>query len=1069
MWLIRLAMGRPITMMIVVAITILVSALSISRMKVDIFPNLNLPIIYVVQPYGGMDPAQMEAFLVSHYENHFLYITGVDHIESKSIQNVSVMKIVFQSDADMSEAMSQVVAQVQRSRAKMPPGTVSPFILRFDAGNVPVGYLVLSSPTSSVAEIEDLAEERIRPILSTIPGATTPHPFGGNVRTIVITVNPQRLRSYRLSADDVVNAVTSGNLIAPSGIVRAGNLQRIASINSTVAGIDELKDLPLRKGQGATVWLRDVATVEDSMDISTGWALVDGRRTVFMAVSKLADASTVDVVKRVKAALTRMRAQLPDNIQVSFEFDQSVYVTEGVSGVLYESLIGAALTGLMVLLFLQDFRSALIVILTIPLALLSSVAGLWMSGQTINIMTLSGLSLAVGVLVDEATVAIENIHTHLDRGTQLYKGIYTACCEVVTPQLLAMLSVVFVFLPSFLMVGTTQALFVPLSLAVGFAMVSSYVLSNTFVPVLSGWLLRTHKKSEHHGAGKMHGFMAKLRRNYARVLRRLLRFPLLVFGAYALVTVIALALTIPFLKTEIFPTGNPKSFQMRLKAPTGTRIEVTEAITKKALDLISKTVGSKNVDVSICYVGTQPPNFGISNVYIWTSGPQEAILLVALKPHTKVNMRDLKEKLRRKLSIALPEVTFTFEAGDIVTQIMNLGAPTPIQIDIMGRNLSKDSEYANKVLAALKRIPELRDVGIVQPLEYPTVNIQVDRARAGQLGLTTSDVTKALVPAIYSSRFVKQIWWRVPEQGLSYQVQVQYPSQKMESLQDVETVPIQSDDGSVPFVRDVAKVNFGNMIGEYDRYNLQRMISITANIDGEDLGKAARDVRDTLARLKMPPKGVTVALRGQVPTMNSTFASLATGLILAIVAILLMLVGYFQRFRLALIVVSVIPAILAGVAISIQLSGISLNVQSFMGAIMSIGIGVANAILIVSFSESRRLSGEAANLAAKEGAVSRLRPVLMTSIAMIAGMIPMALGIAEGGERTAPLGIAVIGGLVSSMVAVLFVLPIMFALLQKDASRISCAMLPEDENQTLQESRHVQLSKRFENPGAGID
>jgi multidrug efflux pump subunit AcrB len=1049
MWLIRFAMNRPVTMMVAVVTIVLAAMLSVARMKVDIFPNLNLPIIYVVQPYGGMDPAQMEAFLVSHYENHFLYITGVDHIESKSIQNVSVMKVVFQSDADMAEAMSQVVAQVQRSRAKMPPGTVTPFILRFDAGNVPIGYLVLSSEKSNVAEIEDLADERIRPIVSTIPGATTPHPFGGNVRTIVITVNPERLHSYHLSTDDVVSAVTTGNMIAPSGLVRTGNLQRIASINSTVTGVTELEDMPLRTGPGATVWLRDVASVEDSMDIPTGWALVNGRRTVFIAVSKLADASTVEVVKRVKEALPRMRDQLPDDIHVDFDFDQSIYVTEAVSGVLYESIVGALLTGLMVLLFLQDLRSAVIVVLTIPIALLTATVGLWLTGQTVNIMTLSGLSLAVGVLVDEATVAIENIHTHLDRGAPLFEGIFSACCEVVTPQLLAMLSVVFVFLPSFLMVGTTRALFVPLSLSVGFAMVASYVLSNTLVPVLAGWMLHTHKKSEHHGPGKMHGFMSHFRRSYASILVRLLRYQLPVLAAYSLAIVILLAVTVPFLKTEIFPTGNPRSFQMRLRAEPGTRIEVTEETTRKVLDLIGKEAGPGNVEVSICYVGTQPPNFGISNVYIWTSGPQEAVLLVSLSHKAHIPMDQLKERLRARLREVLPSVNFTFEAGDIVTQIMNLGASTPIQVDVTGSNLSKDFDFSQKLIAELKRLPNLRDIGIVQPLEYPTVNIQVDRARAAQMGVTTADVSRALVPAIYSSRFIKQIWWRVPGKGLSYQVQVQYPSQKMESLQDVETVPVPAIDGASPFVRDVAKVNYGTMIGEYDRYNLQRMLSITANVAGGDLGRAAKDVRNAINRLGRPPKGVSIAVRGQVPTMESTFDGLASGLVLAIAAIFLMLVAYFQRMRLALAVLSVIPAILAGVAVIIQISGITLNVQSFMGAIMAIGIGVANAILIVSFSETRRLTGESAQLAAKEGAVSRLRPVLMTSIAMIAGMIPMALGLAEGGDRTAPLGIAVIGGLLSSTAAVLLVVPMAYAAIQRNAARVSPAMISEHATVTV--------------------
>ena len=1043
MWLIRLAMNRPVTMMVAIVTILLAAVLSIARMKVDIFPNLNLPIIYVVQPYGGMDPAQMEAFLVSHYENHFLYITGVDHIESKSIQNVSVMKVVFQPDADMAEAMSQVVAQVQRSRAKMPPGTVTPFILRFDAGNVPIGYLVLSSETSDIAEIEDLADERIRPIVSTIPGATTPHPFGGNVRTIVVTVNPDRLRSYHLSTDDIVNAVTTGNMIAPSGLVRTGGLQRIANINSTVSGIKELSDLPLKTGEGVTVWLHDVASVEDSMDIPTGWALVNGRRTVFIAVSKLADASTVEVVKRVKDALPKMQAQLPDDIHIDFDFDQSIYVTEAVTGVLSESVLGAFLTGLMVLLFLQDFKSAVIVVVTIPVALLTAAVGLWLSGQTVNIMTLSGLSLAVGVLVDEATVAIENIHTHLGRGAPLFQGIFNACCEVVTPQLLAMLSVVFVFLPSFLMIGTTKALFVPLSLSVGFAMVASYVLSNTLVPVLAGWMLGTQKKSEHHKGETKNGLMERIKNFYASILTILLKFRLLVLAGYTLIVVMILAGTVPFLKTEIFPTGNPRSFQMRLKAEPGTRIELTEEYTRKVLELINKEAGSGNVEVSICYVGTQPPNFGVSNVYIWTSGPQEAVLLVALNHKAKIQMDEFKERLRAKLKEVLPSVSFTFEAGDIVTQIMNLGAPTAIQVDVSGSNLSKDFAFSQKLLVQLKKLPNLRDVSIVQPLEYPTVNIQVDRARAAQMGVTTADISRALVPAIYSSRFIKQIWWRVPGKGLSYQVQVQYPLQNMESLQDVESVPVHAE-GASPFVRDVAKVNYGTMIGEYDRYNLQRMLSITANVSGGDLGRAARDVRRAIASLGAPPKGLSVAVRGQVPTMDSTFAGLASGLLLAVGAIFLMLVGYFQRMRLALAVLSVIPAILSGVASIIQMTGISLNVQSFMGAIMAIGIGVANAILIISFSETRRIAGESAELAAREGAVSRLRPVLMTSIAMIAGMIPMALGLAEGGDRTAPLGIAVIGGLLFSTFVVLFVLPMAYATLQKKSSTVSPAMIAAD-------------------------
>lgn len=1043
MWLIRLAMGRPVTIIVVIITLMLAAVLATKRMKVDIFPNLNLPVVYIVQPYGGMDPAQLEAFVVAHYENHFLYISGVDHIESKAIQNVAVMKVVFKPDTDMSEALSNVVAQVERSRSKMPPGTVTPFILRFDAGNVPVGYIVLSSKSESVAKIAAYGDERIRPIISTIPGATTTHPFGGNVRTIVATVDPQRLRALKLSPDELVNALTAGNLITPSGLVKTGSIQRIANLNSTVLDIRELEKIPLKLGAGATVLLGDVATIKDDMDIPTGLALVNGRRTVFLSISKLSEASTVEVVKLVKEALPRMRDVIPDDIDVTFNFDQSIYVTEAVAGLVYEGVLGAFLTGLMVLIFLRDFKSALIVVITIPVALACALVGLASVGQTINIMTLGGLSLAVGVLVDEATVAIENIHTHLDRGVELFGGIAEACREVITPQLLALLSVVSVFLPSFFMEGTTKALFVPLSLAVGFAMAASYVLSNTLVPVLCGWLLKSHPSSLHHGKNKSAGFLAKLRRSYAGSLSQIFRSKPILFGAYVIAVCLIFAICIPTLKTEIFPMGNPSSFQLRISAPVGSSVGVSEKYALKVLQLISDTVGPDKVDISISYVGTQPPNFAVSNVYIWTAGPQEALLLVDLKHGAHIKLGELKESLRKKIKEEMPQLMISFESGDIINKIMNLGAPTPIQIDITGSDLNKDFAYAQKIMARLKKNNQMRDIMIVQPLQYPTVDVSVDRVRAGQLGMTALDVSKALVPAVYSSRFVKQIWWRDPHHGHSYQIQVQYPSHEVSSLKDLESIPLKAGALVSPTVGDVAQVNYGKMVGEYDRYNLRRILSITANIDGDDLGLAAREVEKAIRDVGDPPRGMNVDVRGQIPVLYKTFEGLGNGVMLAVLAIFLMLVGYFQRMRLAIVVVSVVPAILAGVLLSLKVTNVTLNVQSFMGAIMSIGIGIANAILIVSFSEARRMTGVSASLSAIRGAASRLRPVLMTSIAMIAGMAPMALGMAEGGERTAPLGIAVIGGLSFSLAAVLFILPAVFATVQEKAGRTIPCMLAD--------------------------
>lgn len=1048
MGLIKLAMTRPVTIMVIVIATAILSVVAALRMKVDIFPDLNLPMITVVQPYGGMDPGQMEGFLVTAYEQHFFYISGVDHVTSKSIQSCAVMNIYFQPGTDMSNAMAQVVAQVERSRAYMPPGTVTPFILRFDVGNVPVGFLVFSSPTRSLAEIQDLAYARVRPVVSTTPGVSTPPPFGGNQRSIVITIHSERLKQYHLSLEDVTKALTTGNLIVPSGIVRTGDVQRIAAIDSTVGNIAELGMIPLKLGTGPSVYLRDIAEIKDDTDITTGYALVNGRRAVYMAISKQASASTLSVVDGIKKSLPYMQSLLPEDIQVGFEFDQSVYVTEAIQGVLLEGGLGAILTGLVVLLFLRDWRSALIVVLNIPAALLSALVALWASGQSINIMTLSGLSLSVGILVDEATVALENIHTHIERAKDLPLAIYDACVEVVTPQLLAMLAVVSVFLPSFFMTGSTQALFVPLSLAVGFAMVASYLLSNTFVPVLSAWILpaESHASMKQHRKEHAHhkGFMARLQALYKKLLLQVLRVRLPVLAVYSVVSIIGL-FVFPHLGSEIFPTGNPSSFQLRLRAPAGTRFERTEDLSKQVLAAIAQAAGTDNIAISIGYVGTQPPSYAVSNVYIWTSGPQEAVLLISLRPEAKISVEQLKQRLRSKFAQEFPDVAFTFEAGDIINQIMNFGSSTPIQVDIDGPNFAKDAAYARKLLAALASLHELHDVSIVQPLNYPTVNIKIDRERAGQLGVTARDLGKSEIAATYSSRFVEPVFWRDPKSGLAYQVQIEVPQSEITSLKDIENIPVKTGGFSGPFLRDACQIRFGTMVGEYDHYNMRRMLSITANMDGNDLGKAAQAVARTVDSLEKPPRGVKVNIRGQVPVMQATFAALTGGLLFAVVVILLMLVAYFQSLPLALVVTSVIPAIVCGSILALAFSSTTVNVQSFMGAIMAIGVGVANSILVVVFAEKKRMSGLSSYRSAISGAVSRLRPVLMTSLAMVAGMIPMALGLGEGGERTAPLGRAVIGGLLASTATVLLILPVIYALSRRKAGRKTANLLAKYE------------------------
>src|SRR5262245_22325707 len=675
MWLINSALRRPITILVAVMGIALGSILALTRMPVDIFPNLNLPVIYVAQPYGGMDPAQMEGFLVSYYEYHFLYIAGIEHVESKSIQNVGLVKLFFHPGTDMSQALAQTIAYVERSRAFMPPGTVSPFVVRFDAGSVPVGQLVFSSETRNVGEIQDLALFRVRPVFSTLPGVSAPPPFGGNQRTVVIRVDPDRLRSYQMSPEEVTNAIASGNTIIPAGNVRTGDLNRLAPINSVVSQIQELNKLPIRVGSGPTVYVRDIGTVENGSDILTGYGLVNGRRTVYIPVTKRADASTLDVVKRVRDELPRFQSLVPEDIKVSFELDQSVIVKNSVRGLVIESVLGAILTGLMVLLFLRDIRSALIVVMTIPFAILAGIVGLWLTGQTINIMTLGGLALAIGILVDESTVAIENIHTHLARGEPLKRAVLVATRETITPRLLAMLSVLAVFVPSFFMVGVARSLFVPLSLAVGFAMLASYFLSNTLTPVLSAWLLKPSR-----AAGHKQPLFDRVRAGYETLLNATWRLRWAALAIYAVVALSGVFLIGRNLGTDIFPQVDSGLFQLRLRAPTGTRVERTEVVALKALDTIKTEAGAGNVEITLGYIGTQPASYPVNTIHLWTSGPHEAVLTIALKRGSGIRLEEFKERLRRKLPEEIRGVALSFEAGDLISKVMNFVAATHFDV-----------------------------------------------------------------------------------------------------------------------------------------------------------------------------------------------------------------------------------------------------------------------------------------------------------------------------------------------------------------------------------------------------
>ena len=742
-----------------------------------------------------------------------------------------------------------------------------------------------------------------------------------------------------------------------------------------------------------------------------------------MPVTKRADASTLAVVDLVKANMPKFQAAVPEDVKVSLEMDQTPVVLRAIGDLVKEGTIGAALTGLMVLLFLRSVRSALIVVINIPVALLSASFALWVTGQSIHLMTLGGLALAVGILVDEATVAIENIHAHLHRGATAARAAYDATVETAVPRLLAMLCVLAVFTPALFMTGAARALFAPLAMAVGFAMVASYFLSSTLVPVLCVWLLRRSCDAPVAVSARdasSRGVIAALAKPF--VFGRWLLIP-----CYLAATVFAAWVFGRGLGVEIFPQADSGQLAVRLRAPAGTRLDLTEQMGLRTLELIKREAGADNVVISMGLVGVHASNYPVNLIHQWNAGPEEAWFSVAFKPGVRVP--ELREKLRATFAAELPNVRVSFEPADIVSRVMSFGSNTPIEVAVSGASLPDSRAHAEKLLAKLKTIPVLRDVQIAQELDFPTVNVDVNRERAGLLGVREVDVAKSLVPATTSSRFTLPIYWSDPKTGISMSVQVQIPQTQTKSLEDLRNVPITAAAGKTVPLRNIASISQGTTPGTYERYNMARTVSITANIHGAALGTAAEQVRAAIAEVGAPPPKTAVALRGQTIPLDELLGGFRSGLIVAIIVIVLLLLANFQSIRLTLAVVSTIPAVLAGVVLALRFTGTTLNIQSAIGAIMAVGVAVANAILLVTFAERARRSGQTPREAALTGVSSRARAILMTSFAMCAGMVPMALGLGEGGAQTAPLARAVLGGLITATAATLFILPAFFALL----------------------------------------
>jgi multidrug efflux pump subunit AcrB len=1039
--LIKGALQKPVAVTVAVIAILFFSVLAIKNMKIDIFPKMGLPTIYIAQPYGGLSPEQMEGFITSYYEYHLLYVTGVKFVESKSIQGAALIKIVFHEGTDLSQAMGEVVGYVNRSRAFMPPGTVPPFITRFDAGSVAVGQLVFTSDTKTLGEIQDLALFKVRPMFSTLPGVSAPPPFGGNQKTVIIKVNPDKVRDYNLSADDIVQSLAKSNVISPAGNIRVGDELMITTQNSVVENIKELENIPLKLGAGPSVYVKDVAEVMLGADVTTGYALINGKRSVYIPVTKRSGASTWEVVKRVKAALPEMQAAVPDDIKVTYEFDQSGYVINALKSLIFEGLLGAILTGLMVLLFLRDRRSALIVVLTIPLSVLSAVICLNAFGQTINSMTLGGLALAIGILVDEATVTIENIHHHSEMGKAKSRAVLDASLEIAFPKLLILLSILSVFVPALFMSGIPASMFYPMSLAVGLAMISSFLLSQTFVPVVANWWL----KDKITANDKFDTFKS----TYKDWIQRRTDKSRIVTNLFIFSSIVLLVALFSMTGTEIFPKVDTGQTQLRLRLPTGTRVERTEDATRKILGM-ADSISNGQVEITSAFVGTQPSSYPVSLIHLWTSGPNEAVIKINLRKGSGVAIEVFKEQLRKVVAAILPEAKISFEPGDLTEQVLNMGSNNPVEIAVVGKNLLQSGQIAQKLRDRLLAIDYLRDVQIATPLDYPTIKMEIDRVKAGQLGLTVDQITRSGVAATSSSRFTQPNYWLDKTSGTAYQVQVEYPQFKMNSPEQLELIPLPATAGNPVYLRDVATWKKTTSVGEYDRINQQRFITITANIHEKDLGKAIKKVNETIASLGELPKGTKINVRGQAELLSQTMDELQSGLLIAIIVIFMLLAVSFQSFRLSLVTLSIIPAVAAGSLLFLFLTGQTLNIQSYMGVIMAVGVAISNAILFITNAQKYKKQDHPQ--AYLLGANNRLRPILMTTFAMIAGMIPMALGLGEVGEQTAPLGIAVIGGLIFSAISTLVFLPLMYHSVVGRQPWQNPSLDPEDKNSRFYEA-----------------
>jgi multidrug efflux pump subunit AcrB len=1047
MWLIRVALNRPYTFVVLALLVLIVGVVAISRTPTDIFPNINIPVVAVDWTYAGLNPEELEGRLTSVYERVLTAtVDNIQHIESTTISGQAIVKIYLQPTASLDTANAQITAISQEILRQLPPGTLPPLIINYSASSVPILQLGLTGKGLSEQQLNDLGLNFLRPQLVTVPGAVVPYPYGGKQRQVMINLIPPLMQANGVSPTDVLNAITNQNLVLPSGTAKIGEFEYDTTTNASPRTIEELNGLPIKIADKAIIYLRDVATVSDSYSPQTNIVRQDGRRGVLLSVLKAGTASTIDVVSGIRSVLGRAVQTLPAALKISALGDQSVFVKGAVNGVIREVLLATVLTAIMILVFLGSWRSTLIIAISIPVSILTAVIVLASAGQTVNIMTLGGLALAVGILVDNATVTIENIERHLEEGKDLKKAILAGTEQIGTPLLVSTLCICVVFLPMFFLNGIARYLFVPLAESVVFSMIASYFLSRTLVPTLAMYLLRAKQKVLSRSRNPLVRFQQsferrfeQLRQRYQLLLRQLVDRRTVFIPAF-MAACVASFLLIPWLGQDFFPDSDSGQFILHLRAKSGTRIEETARLVDLVENSIRRHIPAGETDNILDNIGL--PYSGINFMHATSGliGAADADIILSLKEHHHPTA-DYVRQLRTDLPREFPSATFSFLPADMVTQILNFGLPAPIDIQIDGADINRNREVADQILSEIRRVPGIVDARIQQTFDYPKFNIMVDRTKAAQIGYTERDVASNVLNSLSGSFQITPMFFLNYENGVSYNFVEQPPQYDIRSIQDIENIPLTSQQRkNSEILADVASVRRSSEMEVLTHYNIRRVVDVYAAVQDRDLGAVSRDVKKIVDRERsLLPRGSFVTIRGQVDTMQSSYASLLGGLAFSIIIVYLLIVVNFQSWLDPFIIVTALPAALAGIALFLFFTHTTLSVPALMGAIMCMGVATANSILVVSFARERLAAhGDVIN-AAIEAGFTRFRPVLMTALAMIIGMVPMALGLGDGGEQNAPLGRAVIGGLLLATVATLIFVPTVFSLLHRRGTASSAA------------------------------